>query len=75
VDAASHGIIARVLEHACHVRSVPREAVGRFGAAIGRVKARPEQTLGPLEVRGTSWADLSARIVSEIVRDVTVLAS
>jgi hypothetical protein len=62
--------------------------VGRFGAAggtawlgitpgltIGRVKARPEQTLGPLEVRGTSWADLSARIVSEIVRDVTVLAS
>jgi hypothetical protein len=43
------------------------------GLTIGRVKARPEQTVGELELRGTTFGALHPRLASELVRDVATL--
>ncbi len=43
------------------------------GLTIGRIKARPEQTLGELSIHQTTWGALDARIASELVRDATTL--
>jgi hypothetical protein len=45
------------------------------GLTIGRVKARPEQTLGALVLKKTTFAALEPRVASEVIRDVATLSS
>lgn len=56
-----------------------RGAEARLGIApgltIGRIKARPEQTLGALSIHGAEWSAIDRRIASELVRDAMTLAS
>ena len=43
------------------------------GLTIGPIKARPEQTVGELQLRNTTFGALHPRIASELVRDVATL--
>ncbi len=43
------------------------------GLTIGAIKARPEQTVGELELRDVTFGDLDPRVASELVRDAATL--
>ena len=55
------------------IRGASVTLVIKPGLTIGRVKARPEQTLGSLAFHNVALSDLPARLASEILRDIATL--